>query len=120
MKKLGLIGFGNFGRFAAEHLGEDFEILAYDPQMTQEINSNVKSVSLDEAASQPLVLLCVPLQNLPSVLEQIKPNVRPGALVVDTCSVKIKPSKAMEESIPEGVQIIGTHPLFGPQSGKNG
>jgi prephenate dehydrogenase len=39
---------------------------------------------------------------------------------MDVSSVKIKPVAAMLEILPPGVSIVGTHPLFGPQSSKNG
>jgi prephenate dehydrogenase len=32
----------------------------------------------------------------------------------------VKPVELMKQYLPEYVEIIGTHPLFGPQSGKNG
>ncbi|NBK24364.1 MAG: prephenate dehydrogenase/arogenate dehydrogenase family protein, partial [Spirochaetia bacterium] len=41
-------------------------------------------------------------------------------LVMDTCSVKLYPAKLMREKLPKQVQCIATHPMFGPDSGKNG
>jgi prephenate dehydrogenase len=48
------------------------------------------------------------------------PFLRPGQLVVDTCSVKARPIQWMLQSLPDHVEILGTHPLFGPDSGKEG
>jgi len=45
---------------------------------------------------------------------------REGQIVVDTCSVKKRPVEWMLAHFPESVQILGTHPLFGPDSGKQG
>lgn len=39
---------------------------------------------------------------------------------MDVCSVKIYPMRKMKNILPKSIQILGTHPLFGPQSGKNG
>jgi prephenate dehydrogenase len=39
---------------------------------------------------------------------------------MDTCSVKIHPVEVMERNLPETVQALATHPLFGPDSAKNG
>lgn len=39
---------------------------------------------------------------------------------MDVCSVKIHPIRLMKKLLPKGTRIIGTHPLFGPQSGKHG
>jgi Prephenate dehydrogenase len=41
-------------------------------------------------------------------------------LVIDVSSVKVKPVDLMTSKLPETVQILGTHPLFGPQSGAKG
>ncbi len=121
MKRLGLIGVGNFGLFAAGHLKSHFEIVAFDPHAKPATPSDgIRFVDLKTAASQPFVLLAVPVQDMENVLEQIAPHVRPNALVVDVCSVKEKPAALMEKILPKTVQIIGTHPLFGPQSGKDG
>lgn len=39
---------------------------------------------------------------------------------MDTCSVKIYPAKWMKENIPSDRFMIALHPMFGPDSGKNG
>jgi prephenate dehydrogenase len=39
-----------------------------------------------------------------------------GTVVLDVCSLKMFACKAMKRILPENVEIIGTHPLFGPQS----
>lgn len=37
-------------------------------------------------------------------------------MVIDVCSVKVKPLKTLDELLSETCEIIGTHPLFGPTS----
>ncbi len=54
------------------------------------------------------------------VLERIGPRLAPGSLVMDTCSVKALPVEWMEQTMPESVQILGNHPMFGPDSGLGG
>ena len=54
------------------------------------------------------------------VLRQLAKVARPDALVVDVGSVKMKPAKLMKQILPRRMDIVGTHPLFGPQSGKKG
>jgi len=39
---------------------------------------------------------------------------------MDVGSVKVKPAQAMREILPENVDAVGLHPLFGPQSGRDG
>lgn len=110
--EVGIIGFGNFGKFMAEQLGPYFEITVYDRK--------IEGFSIEKAASRGIVIIAVPVQSLESVLKGIRPFLKKGALVVDVSSVKVKPVELMEKYLPENVEIIGTHPLFGPQSGKHG
>jgi prephenate dehydrogenase len=39
---------------------------------------------------------------------------------MDVASIKMKPVKLMQDILPPHADIIGLHPLFGPQSGKSG
>ena len=41
---------------------------------------------------------------------------RKGSVMVDVTSIKEEPLKAMEESLPENVEYIPTHPIFGPRT----
>ncbi len=122
MKTIAIIGFGNFGQFAARHLKAHFDVVAFDEHDfgPQAEKAGVKAASLKEAAGCDVVLVCVPVQNLESLLRKIKLHLKNGAIVVDVCSVKQKPAELMENILPDDVELIGTHPLFGPQSGKNG
>jgi arogenate dehydrogenase (NADP+), plant len=43
-----------------------------------------------------------------------------GPLIVDVLSVKEHPRNIMLEHLPEECDILCTHPMFGPDSGKNG
>lgn len=122
MLELGIIGFGNFGQFASPFLTPYCQVTAYDKFLDDEVleRLNVKKGTLKEVASKQILLLAVPVQFLEEVLVEIKDLVKPDALIMDVSSVKVKPLKLMVQYLPETVEIIGLHPLFGPQSGKNG
>jgi prephenate dehydrogenase len=121
-RALGFIGFGGFGRFIIPHLKPYFDITVYDRTdlSAKAKKLGVKWGTLGEAASQDMVALAVPVQFLEELLIDIKDLLKPKALVFDLSSVKIKPVELMQKYLPEYVDIIGTHPLFGPQSGKDG
>lgn len=110
---LGLIGFGAFGRLTARHLARWFDIRVHDPAAPE-------SVSLAEAAACSFVVLAVPVAALESTVAAIAPLLRPGTLVLDVGSVKCLPAEVMRAGLPAHVEIVATHPLFGPQSAKNG
>ncbi|WP_417468957.1 prephenate dehydrogenase/arogenate dehydrogenase family protein [Maricaulis sp.] len=117
-KRIGLIGLGAFGRFAAGHLAAHFDILGHDPDAPPV--AGIERVSLAEAAACPVVVLAVPVQALAQTCAAIAPDLPAGALVLDVASVKVEPMRVMRETMPDHVRIIGTHPLFGPQSAANG
>ena len=110
--RIGLVGRGAFGTFARAHLARHFAVVAHDPAHD--------GASLAEAAACPVVVLAVPLAALPDVARAIAPALLPGALVVDVCSVKSAPLALLDAILPEHADIVGTHPLFGPQSGRDG
>ena len=110
---VGVLGHGRFGSMAVQYLSKDRRVRWHDPQVSG-------GSTLQETVIADVVLLCIPIRSLPKVCEQIAPLLRPGQLVVDTCSVKVQPIRWMLEMLPESVDIVGTHPLFGPDSGRNG
>jgi prephenate dehydrogenase len=117
--KLGLIGYGAFGRLTARHLAPWFEVLACDPA-APEVEGGARLTDLATAAACPVVILAVPVEALAETLAAIGPHLRDGALVMDVGSVKVGPARLMAEHLPAHVQVVGTHPLFGPQSARNG
>ncbi len=121
-KKLGLIGLGAFGRLAAEHLRDHFDVVAADvaDRSGEAAALKIGWASIEEAAAHPYLLLAVPVQNLAALLVKIRDRVQPGALVVDVGSVKLSPVDAMLHHLPDHAEIVGTHPMFGPQSAAGG
>jgi chorismate mutase/prephenate dehydrogenase len=66
------------------------------------------------AASHDVVILAVPINDTVEMAKRIGPHVRPGACLMDITSVKRAPLAAMLDSAPETVDVVGTHPMFGP------
>jgi prephenate dehydrogenase len=115
---IGLIGYGRFGKFAARRLASRTRLVVHDTRYTtgHRRGDRFRMVSLDEAAGQEVVILAVPVSALRPVLRDIRPHLRPGALVVDVSAVKEGPVRWMKAILPKGIEILGTHPLFGPDS----
>lgn len=120
MNEIGIIGFGQFGRFMARHLAPFFSVTAFD-------NADLKGVAekvgvnwrdFETTAGKESVIFAVPLNSFVEVLQRAAPYLKSDALCLDVCSVKMKPIELMLEHLPATVEIIGTHPLFGPQSGR--
>jgi len=132
MKEIGLIGFGRFGRLIAKFLCNDFSIKVYDKRINEadfdkwrlshisKIKTNNVSLStIEDISKLPILLLSVPISSIQSVVKKVNRYIFPNTLVVDFCSVKKYPLSIMEKELPKSVFILGTHPLFGPDSVDN-
>lgn len=115
---LGLIGYGRFGRLAARYLARHAPVLVYDKhsRALPSGRGRIRRGSLVDVASQPVVVLAVPISSLRTVLRSIRTHVLPGALIIDVCTVKVKPVQWMKDYLPPSVYLLGAHPLFGPDS----
>lgn len=136
---ISVFGYGRFGKFLCEELRRAMAgripIRVYDPIATREaqaapkfeqiwsaadtgkkVKAEIEFVAADEAARGAIVIFAVPISELKSALLAAAPYLSENAIVMDTCSVKTKPVEMMKLLLPEKVEILGTHPLFGPDS----
>jgi len=119
IKSVGIMGFGAFGRLITTHLKDHFTICVHDPSILSTPNTEL-FCSVERVASCDVVVLAVPVGQFENAIIALKPHLKKGCIVVDVGSVKLKPVEIMLAELPEHVDIIGTHPLFGPQSAKAG
>ncbi len=123
MQSMGVIGLGAFGQLLAQHMRPYFELKVHDPSDQAKAFAQANDIaltSLADCASAQIVVLAVPVLQIGPVAHAIASFVRPGATVFDVASVKVGPAQAMKAALPDHVRIIGTHPLFGPQSALGG
>jgi prephenate dehydrogenase len=120
MMKIGVYGLGRFGFFWAELLSRHFRVMGFSRNPERKCPETVMRVKEQEVLQCPVIFLCCSISAIEEVVKRIAPQLSPGTLVLDTCSVKVFPVKVMEEYLPEEVQIIATHPMFGPDSAKKG
>ena len=65
-----------------------------------------------------VLVIAVPIQYTSEVIREVAPFMKSGSLMVDVTSIKEEPSKTMAEVLPESVEYIPTHPVFGPRTTK--
>jgi prephenate dehydrogenase len=121
--RAGIIGFGAFGRLMARHLRRHFRLCAYDPALPPGPGAGadgMRLTSLAGAAGCPVVILATPVSRMAETVRAIGPHLCPGVLVLDVGSVKVVPATIMLRGLPEHAGIVATHPLFGPQSARDG
>ena len=113
-----VVGLGRFGRFWAEQLAAQYDVVGTSRREVPNLPAGVRQVPLAEAMQAPIVFLTVAISAMPDVLDQIAPHVRSDATVIDTCSVKVFPVREMEARLPPSADIVATHPMFGPDSAR--
>lgn len=124
MKTLGIIGLGAFGQLMVKHLAAHFYLVACYTSPHAHIFAEHHNIKLVTPATMgkmaDIVVFATPIDYLQAAITNISPHLRPQTLVLDVTSVKVLPAKIMLEHLPPDIDIIATHPLFGPQSAADG
>ncbi len=118
--KIGVYGLGRFGFFWSELLAKKYDVSGYNRSSLLNLPKDVSIVDEDQILQSDVLFLCVSISALENVLLSIASRLKPGCLVFDTSSVKVYPVRLMKTILPDTVDIIATHPMFGPDSGKHG
>ena len=115
---VGVIGFGRIGRLLVRHFARDAKLFVFDVKRdARKVRAlGATPATLAEACAQDVVVLCVPIAAIEAAARRIKNLLKPDALVVDVCSVKEHPVRAMKRHLPKSVSLLATHPNFGPDS----
>jgi prephenate dehydrogenase len=117
MKTLGLIGFGRFGNLLYNQLKDALDIQIFDPiKVSEPTSGNLPFTHLAEICKNDLIILAVPVSKIESVCQEMKPHVPNDSIIMDVCAVKSYTLKVMSNCFSDKVKILGTHPLFGPDS----
>lgn len=120
MKKpnIAIIGFGRFGALLAQILKPFGEISVVSSHKV--VAAGIRQIDYSELKSMDWVIPAVPISSLETTLKEIRPHLKSGSLVMDVCSVKVQPCRWLKKHLPTDVEILGSHPMFGPDSAKNG
>lgn len=117
---IGVYGLGRFGSFWAKELAKHgFDVAGYGRKATS-APKGVRLATEEEVLSCDALFFCVSISAFSEVLSRTADRIGSGTLVLDTCSVKLYPSRLMEERLPQNIQYLATHPMFGPDSGRDG
>ena len=117
---IGVYGLGRFGSFWAKSLASTKnKVIAYSRSSHVPIEG-VEFASEEEVLSADLLFYCVTISAFEEVLKKTSSKIGENTIVMDTCSVKTYPVKWMKTNIFPSVYKIATHPMFGPDSGKDG
>jgi len=112
MKKITIVGYGRFGQTLHRLLKDDFDITIYKRN---------GDVSLETAYESDVIFYAVPISAFEETIKSHKKYFTANHLLIDVLSVKMHPAKIFEKYINEtSTQALLTHPMFGPDSSKDG
>jgi len=114
--QVGIVGLGRFGLFWAQYLSRFFDVKGTSRRVIADLPPGVTQIPFERIGEMDTVFLCVSISSLEHVLPELSRHLRPGQTVIDTCSVKAYPVAQMIRFLPENVNIIASHPMFGPDS----
>lgn len=132
--KIGIIGFGRFGQFIAKTFAKHGNVVVTSRSDYTIIANQIGATYVplsdpDTFLSHDLDVIIFGVsilsfentikQFVPALEDYIRRNGR-GPLLVDVLSVKEHPRSVMLQHLPEKCDILCTHPMFGPDSGKDG
>lgn len=122
-KTVSIIGFGRFGQLLAALLNTYFDVVVYDKKInTKKLKSiGVKSVDFKKACQADVVFFAVPISQLETAVKKAAEYLNNTQTVLDVASVKVHSKKVFEKHLTKvGCSVILTHPMFGPDSVKEG
>jgi len=121
-KAIGIVGFGRFGQVLHRLFKAGFEIKVSSSTYKPGDIAGVDFASLKETIrASDAIFLTVPINKMGETATRMKPFLTPGQVVVDVCSIKEYSYGVLKKALEENeVHIWPTHPMFGPDSAKNG
>ncbi len=125
MKTVSIVGFGRFGKTLYRLLKDDFAITIFNrstipPTEREHFTKHTTiATTLDEVYESDAIFYAVPINAFASVIQEHQLHIKPYNILIDVLSVKVHPKKICETYIHTN-QVLLTHPMFGPDSSKDG
>lgn len=129
MITIGIYGFGRFGQFLAHSLKKSFHIITCSRTDYSKYNINLEGITfihnLDSFFAHKMDILIIAtsiisFQKSLLLLSLKLCQLKNPILLIDVCSVKEYPKQLMLEYFSDfpHMEILCTHPMFGPDSAK--
>ncbi|KAL3834791.1 hypothetical protein ACJIZ3_009527 [Penstemon smallii] len=125
--KIGIIGFGPFAQFLSKTMiKQGHSITAtsrsdYTDLCTHLGISYFRDMNAFLESNNDVILLCTSILSLSQVIKSVPFHcLKQPTLFVDVLSVKEYPRDLMLQVLPHDSDVLCTHPMFGPESGKDG
>lgn len=137
---IGVMGFGRFGQFIAKSFQKYARVVVTSrsdyTKIANEMGVKYIPLSTKDAFLQEdldVIVVATSIMSFESTIKSLVPHLKEdlkrraakgdltkGPLIVDVLSVKEHARQVMLDLLPPECDILCTHPMFGPDSGKNG
>ncbi|MDQ1261512.1 MAG: prephenate dehydrogenase [Euryarchaeota archaeon] len=112
-------GTGETGSWFARYFKEKgFDVAVWGPsgrvEVAKQLGVRYAKDMMQEVEKSDIVLVSVLIEKTVEIIREVAPHMHPGSLIMDVTSIKSGPVKAMSTYAPKGVEVLGTHPMFGP------
>ncbi|XP_041026672.1 arogenate dehydrogenase 1, chloroplastic-like [Juglans microcarpa x Juglans regia] len=125
--RIGIVGFGPFGQFLGKTMIRQGHLLRatsrtdYSQLCAHMGISFFRDIGAFFEAENDVVLICTSILSLTEVVRSMPlDRMKRPTLFADVLSVKEHPRNVLLRVVPEESDVLCTHPMFGPQSGKDG
>lgn len=120
---VGIIGGSDgLGKTLIYYLRDEFDVYITGRDhkkgrhVADEMNVNYIESNEGLANISDILVVSVPIQHTCDVIREVAPFMKSESVMIDVTSVKEGPTKTMGEALPESVEYIPTHPVFGPRT----
>ncbi len=114
---VGIVGYGNFGRFLHELAGRFFPELEVRIYSRRAEIDNKTFFSLEQVAASDVVILCGAIREYEEQLQTVLRHAPEETIIVDVATVKKYTSELCKQYCTNR-RFFSTHPMFGPESYK--
>jgi len=119
--KVAIIGAGKMGRwFTRYFIQQEHEVSISDinekaaKRFAEMMGISFSRNNSEVARSSDLVMICTPIETVPTVIKEILDYVDPSAPIAEISSIKSPVMLALKKAASSGKLILSLHPLFGP------
>jgi len=114
-----IVGAGRMGKLLAKSLtglGMTVAVNDSDQRRGRKIAKtlNIRFKELPTSIEEEIVIVSVPVEKTVDVCKDLAKRMKMGSLLVDISSVKVGVADKVSSSLPDGLEYISIHPLFGP------
>ncbi|KAI3793255.1 hypothetical protein L1987_35871 [Smallanthus sonchifolius] len=121
---IGMIGFGPFSQFLAKTMVKQGHLIRATSRSDYSAHLGAhffRDMEEFMGLEHDVIMICTSILSVSEVVKSIPFHcLKKPTLFVDVLSVKEHPRQILLQEVPEDSDLVCTHPMFGPESGKEG